>query len=305
MLHLLKVLLLLFVRLLTCCLFGGREAVFGDFAEFSVIIANYLNNNKILDLTASDVLMGLDLVRRERRKRTLEVRGRIIQESTKIEVLLMEESMGDGEVDIEAVRVPEPKRLEEKDTSFISSSHGQDPLALVPKKEVLSVRDKEEVFLMAEAAHFVVYAHAAYTWVSFILEHPITGFCSLAYQILRQCACFCHSSEKGTIQGDHLWRPHTIALELISGLSSNDILYASFFDTLDAIPNFIALDHEWKTIIVAIRGTITLESVLADLNCVPHELSEMGEQCGFNGKGLYCHRGMLHSAKWVYKDLSR
>ncbi|KAG7360232.1 lipase class 3 [Nitzschia inconspicua] len=288
--------------LLTCCLFGGRQAVLGDFAEFSVIIANYLNDNGILDLTPSDVLMGLDMVRRLRRQLRLEARERLIQETTAVDVALVAESNDKGAADIEAVVIPKPTKLEEKDSSIIID--GQRAQSSLPKSEVLSVREKNETYVMAEAAHFVVFAHAAYTWVSYVLENPVTGFCSLTYQILRQLACF-QSTEKVTIKGDYIWRPHTVALELISGLSPDEIIYATFYDNADTIPYFIAVDHEWKTIVVAIRGTLTLESVFADIAIVPTELTEMGVKCGFDGENLYCHRGMLHFAIWVYEDLSR
>jgi hypothetical protein len=291
--------------LLTCCLFGGGRAVLGDFAEFSLIIANYLNSNGILDLTASDVSMGLDMVRRLRRQHTLEARGRLILETTSSNVELSEVRNDDGHGDVEAVQVPKPKALDEKESSLVSSADSAPHLGSLPKREALSARDSHEVYLMTEAAHFVVFAHAAYTWVSFVLEHPITGFCVLAYRILRQCVCCFRSSINKKIKGDHLWGSHTIALELISGLSLDDIVYATFYDTVDAIPYFIALDHDWKTIVLAIRGTLTLESVVADINCVPHELTQVGKEYGFDGEGFYCHRGMLRSAKWLYEDLSR
>jgi sn1-specific diacylglycerol lipase len=105
------------------------------------------------------------------------------------------------------------------------------------------------------------------------------------------------------IKGDYFWRTHSTALELISGLAPQDIIYASYYDRSDAIPYFIALDHDWKSVVISIRGTMTLESVVSDINCVPHELTEMGEECGFDGNGLFCHRGILHSVVWLYEDL--
>jgi hypothetical protein len=286
-------------------LFGGGKAVLGDFAEFSLIIANYLNSNNILDLTASDVLTGLDMVRRLRRQQTLEARGRVILETATINVELTEVRHDDGVVDLEAAPVPKPKELEDKESSLVISADS-DPRQN-RKREVLSARDRNDVYLMAESAHFVVFAHAAYTWVSFVLEHPITGFCSLSYCNLKQCAgCFCFTINQ-KIKGDH--RSSMALPHYRSGAdfrpSLDDIVYATYYDTVDKIPYFIALDHQWKTIVLAIRGTLTLESVVADINCVPHELTEIGIECGFDGNGSYCHAGMFRSGKWVYKDLSR
>ena len=38
--------------ILTCCLFGGAEAIVGDFADFAVIMAEYFDDNDILDVVS-------------------------------------------------------------------------------------------------------------------------------------------------------------------------------------------------------------------------------------------------------------
>ena len=45
--------------ILTCCLFGGAEAITGDFADFAVIMAEYFDDNNILDVVSPICAMCL------------------------------------------------------------------------------------------------------------------------------------------------------------------------------------------------------------------------------------------------------
>jgi len=292
----------------TCCLFGGSEAVFGDFSVFSLILTNYLKHNNILDVVPSDILVGLNMTRRVRRKNTLEIRERLIRECEgNDECDVIDEARNQAELEVSEEEMKHVEEPVESKTSLISTSSDlqkREPSRLRRKKEGLSKHNEHEVYLMKEAAHFVPFAQAAYTWVSYMLENPTCGIFSLLYHICRQSPCFFRSS-KGRIEGDYPWQPHTIALELILGLPADDIVFASYYETVLAIPYYICLDHDWKCVVLAIRGTLTLESVFADINCVPTELSEMGEECGFDGKDLYGHKGMVDSAKWMLEDLKR
>ena len=172
------------------------------------------------------------------------------------------------------------------------------------KREILSKLNPRDVYLMAEAAHFMPIAQASYTWVSYMLEYPLSGLFSLPYLILRRCACLFRPS-KDTIYYDYPWHPHTEALLALSGLEEKDIIYATYYESVTAIPYTILLDHKWKSVVVAIRGTLTLESVLTDISMKPEELTRLGNVCGFDGKGKFCHAGMVASTEWVYNDIQK
>ena len=105
--------------------------------------------------------------------------------------------------------------------------------------------------------------------------------------------------------GDYCCQTHSVALEAITGLKEDDIVYATFEESVIKTPYTISLDHEWKSVVVAIRGTMSMESLLADITIRPEEMKRAGEQYGFDGEGLYCHKGMLACTEWIYKDLMR
>jgi hypothetical protein len=328
----------------TCCLFGGAEAVRGDLADFALIMSNFLNNDNILDITASDVLIGLHMVQRLQKQSSLETRDKLIKEAMSRDASLKRiELMDKAEEDV----VPADSELEcveDKEEgvhpdSFPEAIGGVSNSALLPsgpdahggdglnnsggitnrneseisivnsrrtrkRGEALSTSNARDVYLMAEAAHFMPLAQASYTWVSYMLEYPITGSITLLYRILRRCACI-YWSAKGTIFYDYPWHPHTEALLAISGLEEKDVIYATYYESVTAIPYVILLDHSWKTVVVAIRGTLTLESVLTDVSVTPKELTSLGDVCGFDGRGKFCHAGMLASTEWVYNDLQK
>lgn len=96
-----------------------------------------------------------------------------------------------------------------------------------------------------------------------------------------------------------------LALEDLSGLDPKDIVFATFKQSIVAVPYMIALDHEWKSIVIAIRGTLSMEALIADLLIKPEELTAVGKKCGFDGRGRYCHRGMLASSQWIYDDIAK
>ncbi|EED94359.1 predicted protein [Thalassiosira pseudonana CCMP1335] len=89
------------------------------------------------------------------------------------------------------------------------------------------------------------------------------------------------------------------------GISESDFLYANFSNDVGVNPYIILVDRKWKTILLAIRGTLSMEDMISDVTISPTSLEECGERFGFDGEGEYCHNGILAGAKWVYEDLER
>jgi len=65
------------------------------------------------------------------------------------------------------------------------------------------------------------------------------------------------------------------------------------------------VDEGVKKIILAVRGTLSLDDMVADLQYNPVSLEKTGKICGFNGEGHYCHSGFLTRAKWLYNDIKK
>mmetsp|Transcript_23753 Transcript_23753/g.26471 ORF Transcript_23753/g.26471 Transcript_23753/m.26471 type:complete len:830 (-) Transcript_23753:86-2575(-) len=344
----------------TCCLFGGDKAVRGDYANFSLLLANYVNGKGILDVTPSDISVGLHMLRIIRKRNKLETTNRLVQEhgktskqklisrqgssekistnndKNKIEagissdgnsvdfvhdnhntVYCRDFSMISGEKDYNntefhnqdehssSLFLSKTSLEETKEENYYNHARIQNPSEHEQKRETLSNVNSKDVNLINEAAHFMLYAQAAYTVVAYMLEYPVTGLGSLLFQMLRNWIICNFPYKKESIEGDSVLQLQTIAFKSISGLADKDIIHANFIDTITEIPYMILLDHDWKSVVVTIRGTITLESVLTDMNVAPEELLRLGEECGFDGKDFYCHTGMLASTEWIYRDIQK
>jgi sn1-specific diacylglycerol lipase len=328
--------------ILTCCLFGGAAAIVGDFADFAYVMANYFDDNNILDVTASDIIVGVLMVRRVQQEELLESRRQLrilsqsphLSESMPIRSTppsrLSESNHSRPSLSSRAVSASTlhsgsvdtlncADKIDNKNSSSLSYSHSLSRsfrsdegdaeeaavASTVPNQhQVLRPSHLREKYLIAEGARFMAMAQAMYTWISYLLEHPVTGLCDLACRATFRSVCCQHSLE-GTVIGDYTCRQHSIALETISGIAPEDIVYAQFRQGIMPKPYAIVLDHEWKSIVIAIRGTLSLEDMLADLTLRPIELETIGQECGFDGKGRYCHAGIFGSSEWIYRDLAR
>ena len=82
------------------------------------------------------------------------------------------------------------------------------------------------------------------------------------------------------------------------GLTDEDVVYVSAKNKLLEVPYFVVADHEHKKIVVAIRGTLSLEDTLTDLCAMPESMESLGLNPDFKA-----HSGMIKTAKYVYDEL--
>ena len=185
------------------------------------------------------------------------------------------------------------------------------------RRNVLCRNDDDDRAAVAEGARFARHALAIYTWVLYIYMHPFKGPCSLA------CApCFAcgtarrirRDEEEGygscsagdsRIIGDNCCNVHRTSLLNHAGLVDADLIYANLKSSFDETPYCIVVDHRWKSVVVSVRGTLSIEDCVVDILVDPASLEELGETHGFDGRGEYCHGGALNETQWIYRDLQR
>ena len=94
-------------------------------------------------------------------------------------------------------------------------------------------------------------------------------------------------------------------LKTINVPNENDILYVTFKNTLVHSPFFVLLDHEKKTIVYSIRGTLSLDDCVKDVVAEEMILDEVGKEWGFDGVGEYCHQGMFDTTMTMINTLKK
>jgi Lipase (class 3) len=206
------------------------------------------------------------------------------------------------------------------------------------ERDLLNPTDASAKFAIAASAHFLRFALAIYGPSLLPVARPCQG--SLCVLGLDAC-CTASSSRR---QQPHRLRQtsnnsnisytdpcycneNTLLRE--ANLTMDDVAYAAFHSSVDINPYCIIIDRPWKSIVVAIRGSLSLESIVTDLDLVPvplvtglaaetkdqQELQECindindhrvtDDEATNSSRIVYCHSGMLQTAQWMYKDLQR
>lgn len=117
-------------------------------------------------------------------------------------------------------------------------------------------------------------------------------------------ACCESIGDRKVVMGDTPMGCNEIALLKQAGIDSNKLRYANFKQGYEESPYAITVDDEWKSIVITIRGTLSLDDAVADLAIRPVLIDLWAERCGFEeARGEFCHNGCLHIAAYIYRDL--
>ncbi|CBJ32677.1 BiP [Ectocarpus siliculosus] len=107
-----------------------------------------------------------------------------------------------------------------------------------------------------------------------------------------------------SVRGDNWLGTHEAALLRVAGLHRGcEVVDAHFASGVVETPYCVLVDHAWRCVVVSIRGTMSLDDCLCDLQAEPACMEESGKRWGFDGRGMYAHEGVLARAEWVRKDL--
>lgn len=66
------------------------------------------------------------------------------------------------------------------------------------------------------------------------------------------------------------------AIRYMSKLHSKDILFASFVNHIFELPFFVTVDHETSSIVIAIRGSLSMRDIFTDLTAIVEKLDAYG-----------------------------
>lgn len=191
-------------------------------------------------------------------------------------------------------------------------------------RKVFHRDDEFDRNLIAEGARFARHSLAIYTWLLYFYMHPVTGIPRLMSDRVKEC--FKGKNASNNIQGadsddgqnimfsnhvddnfigDNWLHIHKNALLAHSGLDESDLIYANFENKYNQMPYCIVIDHKWQSVVVSIRGTLSLEDCVVDVLLDPEPLDELGYEYGFDSVEQYCHSGVVACVKYIMRDLKR
>eukprot|EP01137_Pigoraptor_chileana_P007994 Opistho-2@54291 len=164
--------------------------------------------------------------------------------------------------------------------------------------KALDTKSTVETLDLLEVDYFAKYALAVYGWPLYVFMHPCTGIIRLNVCDCRCCSGGCCGNSVVAVTGDNCCLCNLHALKKQSGLGDADIVYTSFLNGLYQTPYYIAVDHARQTVVIAVRGTMSLADCMTDLtaNETPIEIPGVSEKC-------FAHKGMLQAAQRIKQDL--
>ncbi|KAG1682224.1 Sn1-specific diacylglycerol lipase beta [Nymphon striatum] len=152
----------------------------------------------------------------------------------------------------------------------------------------------KEWMTVKNANCYIKYAVGSYGWPMFMYENFFCGLCRL-WPNIRCCSCF---NPNETIMNDNCCMCHMAAVRQITGAQCEDFLHVTFVNHIYETPFYIVCDHETQSIVVSVRGTISMNDVLTNFS-VEGGVVEIDE----SSEKLCAHSGMLKAAQMIKQKL--
>ncbi|XP_053974447.1 diacylglycerol lipase-beta-like isoform X1 [Hylaeus volcanicus] len=147
---------------------------------------------------------------------------------------------------------------------------------------------------LKDALHYLKLSIASYGWMFSIYMHACTGYFRLLHNLT---CCMCFRRKRTTIIGDNCCYCYLAGVKVLSDVSTDDILYASFKNQLCKAPFYVIEDHKCKAIVVIIRGSLSLSDLITDITA-----DSAVFECEGLPPGSMAHRAMVTGAKLILKE---
>ena len=151
--------------------------------------------------------------------------------------------------------------------------------------------------------HYFQYASAAYGYWWYVMQAPCAHACSLG-TYLNCCPSLCclrREMEK-VVRGDGMCYCNTAAMQAMLRLKDEDIMMFDNRNHIEEVPFFLVVDKKTDSLVVSIRGTLSLADMLTDLNGEPEVMKDVFNLTDLNSRWKG-HKGMCKAAKYVYDRL--
>jgi len=164
--------------------------------------------------------------------------------------------------------------------------------------------------IIREAYRYMHFATGIYGWPVYLKQNRVTGLCKLCSGL--SCAgvicCLCGVSccESGhddhlvnVVEDDNCCGCNFSALKKVLGrLSNTRMVYIAYHVDVGETPFLIALDYEQRSVVICIRGTLSLGDVITDLNAEGEPLPIKPVNEDWMG-----HKGMVDTASYIHQKL--
>lgn len=321
-----------YIKIISCNLFGSSYTD-TDLKAVAKVLTAFFHHTGFLDVVPSDIMAGIILVRIQQRAKRLKIsqtngNGNATEDSDSTTVSFRENER--GTYSPTALSSPELARSQSEeitDDIEVERKKANPTLALalhsVSYKRTLDSSCKEDRDAVEAAAKYAVYMIAMYTHLMVLYTQPCTGLCCLCYSKMKilsgqkgskKGSCSCSKKRGGDADAEVLHRrPHVkgdnycginhAGLRHFSKNAETEVVYASYANDTALKPFGVFLCEKDRTVVIAIRGSLSIDDCLTDAIADPVELADAGRKWGFDGSGRYAHAGFLTAALSIREEL--
>ena len=149
--------------------------------------------------------------------------------------------------------------------------------------------------------HFYNYAAASYGSMWWLLQTPLhacSHCCQLSSSLSFLSCCHCCRPTPPYEVQDGICRANLAAIRLMLELAEEDIVMFDNTNSIEEVPFLLVVDRTTRSLVISIRGTLSLHDMLTDLNAGRTRISEV--KTDWEG-----HEGMVRAAQnLIRSDLS-
>ncbi|KAL0037858.1 hypothetical protein WJX79_002263 [Trebouxia sp. C0005] len=166
--------------------------------------------------------------------------------------------------------------------------------------------------LLSQMSHFAKYAIAVYGLEPH--SHKESRFTNTLMAWLRKSKDKVQRGDlSGDAQGGLYEQLNYEAIKEQAGMDDSQLVYVSFSnEALAHLPYMVALDEISRSIVVAVRGTATMEDVITDSVAAPDLLDRsewlpesFKQQQAQTGERMYAHGGIVAAAAAILQDMGK
>lgn len=323
-----------YIQIVSCNIFGGSN-IDEDLNTVARVLTNFFHHDGFLDVVPSDVVAGIMLVRiQQRQRRQISFNNGI--SSSFVPAAYSNTFQASTTYDSKFTDLEEARDDQEGyDGSYLNSRKMSN--YSINHRSILDRKNESDRALIESAAKYAKYMIAIYTHLLALYMQPCTGLCCLFISKMRNitaggsgeegsCCSGCTPSscspcsrrsgisrsysrfqstatQSSTIKGDNCCRSNHAGLIHFTKDIASEVVYASYENDTVAKPFAVFLNHEQRSVVITIRGSMSLEDCITDAIADPVELKAAGERWGFDGVGRYAHGGFLSAALYIREDL--
>ncbi|XP_049840314.1 diacylglycerol lipase-alpha [Schistocerca gregaria] len=169
---------------------------------------------------------------------------------------------------------------------------------VTPATQFVALTEAADLGRFRDAVHYMHFALAAYGWPMFLVTYSATGVCQLCASIRCSCLWCAPPKDPAVIVEDNCCRCNYAALRRMVDVGDVAVVYATYHVDVGETPFFVAVDYTKRKIVISIRGTLSLQDVITDLNAEGEPLPLDPVREDWLG-----HKGMVQAAEYIRQKL--